>query len=210
LARAGFHVLRFDYLGTGDSSGEVEDASVAQWIADINRAVEELSRSFDMHDISLIGLRLGATLAAHAAAEGGRVSRLVLWEPVIDGREYVTMQLALHRAWLEEEARYGRKAESANDELLGCRLTERLRRDLEKLSLNSLENPPAPNVYLLSQGHSHDYELLTERLRARGAQIHLDCVDGPRVWSMTPSMEESSVPNAAIQAIVSWLSGACR
>jgi uncharacterized protein len=210
FSRAGFHVLRFDYLGTGDSSADIEDASIPQWIADIVTAVHELRSSHALREVSLIGLRLGATLAALAAVECQRVDRLVLWEPVTDGQEYVATQRALHRAWVDEEVRDGREALLADDELLGYRLTDRLRRDLENVSLWSLSRVPAPYIYVLSQKPSHEYERFAEQLRAKGARVDTDCVDGPTIWSKTPSMDEALVPNGVLQAIVTRLAGASR
>ena len=64
LERAGMHTLRFDYLGTGDSAGDVEQASPAQWVADVKAAVEEIQGRLPASSVTLVGLRLGATLAA--------------------------------------------------------------------------------------------------------------------------------------------------
>lgn len=210
LARAGFHVLRFDYLGTGDSQGDDDDASITQWIADVNAAVLELRGSLGLREVSLIGLRLGATLAALAAARFQQADRLVLWEPVIVGREYVSTQLALHRAWVDEEMRDGRQAQSADDELLGYRLTEGLRHDLENVNLGSLAKVPAPYVYVVNQNTSHESECLAKLLREKGGQVELARVEGPTIWSRTPSMDEALVSNGAIQAIVTWLAGTSR
>jgi pimeloyl-ACP methyl ester carboxylesterase len=210
LARAGFHVLRFDYMGTGDSAGELEDASIAQWVSDVVTAVHELRNSCQVREVSLVGLRLGATLAAQAAAECQCVDRLVLWEPVIDGAEYVAAQRALHREWVDDEARDGRRAHEAEDELLGYRLTGRLRQELESMSLWSLARAPAPDLHLLSQKPSVEHERLSERLRATGARVQTDCVEGPMIWSRTPAMDEPRVPNAVVQAIVARLAGASR
>jgi len=210
LARAGFHVLRFDYLGTGDSSGDIEEVSLPQWIDNVVTAVQELRRSRELSEVSLVGLRLGAALAVLAAAECRHVDRLVLWEPVTDGREYIATQRALHEAWIDEEMRDGREAPSTDDDLLGCRLTDRLRRDLENVSLWSLAKVPAPYIYVLSQKPSHEYERFAEQLRAKGAQVDTGCVDGPTIWSKTPSMDEALVPNGALQAIVTRLAGGSR
>ena len=38
MARRGFHVLRFDWFGTGDSAGRVEDAKIERWVADARSA----------------------------------------------------------------------------------------------------------------------------------------------------------------------------
>jgi len=210
LARAGFRVLRFDYLGTGDSSGDIDDASVSQWVADVITAVHELRSSGDLREVSLVGLRLGATLAALAAAECQTVDRVVLWEPVIDGREYVKAQRALHRAWVDDEARNGRAAPETDEDLLGYRLTGRLRQDLESVSLWSLAKAPAPYVHVVSQNPSPEHDRLSEWLRAKGAQVEMDCIEGPTVWSRTPAMDEPRVPSGVVQAIVTRLAGAPR
>ena len=210
LARAGFHVLRFDYLGTGDSSGDVEDASIPQWIADVRTAVQELRGSLALREVSLVGLRLGATLAALAAAECQCVDRIVLWEPVVEGSEYLAAQQALHREWLDEALRDGQNARSADDDLLGYQLGDRLRQDFGTLSLWSLHRAPSRSVYLLSKGSLQEYDRLVEKLRECGARVEADRVEGPAVWSRTPSMDESSVPTRALQSIVNWLASASR
>jgi pimeloyl-ACP methyl ester carboxylesterase len=210
LARAGVQVLRFDYLGTGDSAGDVEDASVPEWIDNIGAALHELRSRHELREVSLVGLRLGATLAALAAAGCQTVDRVVLWEPVVDGGEYLRTLRALHRSWLEEESRAGRAALSADDDALGYRLTERLRSDFERLSLLSLQKAPAPYVSIISQTPSSAHDLLAERLRGLGAGVDTDCVEGPTIWSRTPAMDQALVSSGVVQAIVARLTGVPR
>src|SRR5438552_9261972 len=69
LAGAGFAVLRFDWHGTGDSAGDDhQPEQVASWLGNLNLAVEELKRRSGVARPRLLGLRVGATLAAHVAA----------------------------------------------------------------------------------------------------------------------------------------------
>jgi pimeloyl-ACP methyl ester carboxylesterase len=84
LSAAGFHSLRFDYFGTGDSSGETEEADLAGWEGDIGAAVDELRDMTGAAQVTLIGLRLGATLAARFAAQNANaIDAVVLWDPVL-------------------------------------------------------------------------------------------------------------------------------
>ncbi len=87
LAKDGYDVLRFDYYGTGDSSGECTDGTIEQWQQDIGTAIEELKDVSEVNEVSLVGLRLGGTLAAKVA-QAEQVSKLILWEPVTNGVEY--------------------------------------------------------------------------------------------------------------------------
>ncbi|HEY6432915.1 MAG TPA: alpha/beta fold hydrolase, partial [Acetobacteraceae bacterium] len=89
LSAAGYHVLRFDYYGTGDSAGEMTDATLCDWISDIKIAVDELRSMTNSNRITLIGLRLGATLAAMAVATLNEIDALVLWDPVVFGPDYL-------------------------------------------------------------------------------------------------------------------------
>ena len=89
LARRGDPVLRFDFMGNGDSEGKFEDADVELWLSDIGRALQTLKEKVPgVRSVGLIGLRLGATLAA-LAADRIDVSRLILWDPIIDGNQYM-------------------------------------------------------------------------------------------------------------------------
>lgn len=102
LLQEGYHVLRFDYSCQGDSWGAFEEATVEQWVADVKTAAEELADTSGVQKISAIGLRLGATLALEAARQGA-LHRLLLWDPVLDGRSYVgqlrTMQQRMRTIW---------------------------------------------------------------------------------------------------------------
>jgi pimeloyl-ACP methyl ester carboxylesterase len=89
LTRAGLHVFRFDYYGTGDSAGASDAGSLAQWLDDVALAAAELQDVAGVTRISLVGLRLGATLAALACRGGLRARELVLWEPVVNGAAYL-------------------------------------------------------------------------------------------------------------------------
>ena len=210
LSRAGFHVLRFDYMGTGDSWGDTEDGSIGQWTEDTVAAIRELRTSCDVGQVAVVGLRLGATVAALAAAECGGVDQLVAWAPVYEGREYLAALRAQHQRWLKDEKRSGRARLAADDDLLGYRLTPSMTSDLESLNLLSLSKLPAPSVYVVNQEPSADRPEFTTWLRARGASVDADLVEGPTIWSRTPSMPEASVPNRSLQMIVNWIAGASR
>ena len=87
LAAEGFDVLRFDYHGTGDSPGTDADPDrVDAWRASIVAAAGELRRLSGVRAISLVGLRLGASLAAEVACTRLGVESVVLWAPCVSGR----------------------------------------------------------------------------------------------------------------------------
>jgi alpha/beta superfamily hydrolase len=80
--------LFFGYRGTADSSGDFAQATLAAWRDDIRAACAEAQRRAPKVPLGLIGLRIGASLAAQLANEVG-ASRLVLIEPLLNGRSYV-------------------------------------------------------------------------------------------------------------------------
>ena len=101
-ASLGIPVLRFDYLGTGNS--EEIDASADQieiWARDVVNAVAELRRRTDVTRVCLLGFRLGALLSA-LAARRCQVDALALVAPVLSGPKYLrearTAQLAAEAA----------------------------------------------------------------------------------------------------------------
>jgi exosortase A-associated hydrolase 2 len=206
LARVGFHVFRFDYFGTGDSAGDVDQASLQRWIADVIAAVDETRSSLGHSSVSLVGLRLGASLAVMAATECRDVDRLVLWQPVIQGSEYVADLQASHLKWLQNRSRVWSRVRllPAEDELLGSRVTQSLRRDLERINLWSLATRPARHVLVVSQDEGSEYVRLAEHLQKLGPSVEVKRVEDQRIWSMRPDMQWGLVPNHVLRTIISW------
>ena len=87
-----FAVVRLDYDGQGDSGGlSTDPGRVDAWQSSIATAVAEL-RELGATRTVLIGLRLGAVLAA-SAMHG--TDALVLWDPARSGRTFLREQRAL-------------------------------------------------------------------------------------------------------------------
>lgn len=87
LADQGIHVLRFDYFGTGESWGLLEEASIDRWTRDVRTAVEEGMDLCGADEVILVGVRFGGTLAAQVVEPG--VVAHVLWDPPLSGTEYL-------------------------------------------------------------------------------------------------------------------------
>jgi alpha-beta hydrolase superfamily lysophospholipase len=84
LSLSGYHTLRFDYFGTGDSAGDEGETDFGELTADVQTAIEALKDIAGTPKVALIGLRLGANVAANAALSSPtEVEALVLWDPIL-------------------------------------------------------------------------------------------------------------------------------
>lgn len=98
LTRSGYAVFRFDYSGTGDSSGEFSQVTWENWKTDLRMALHEFKAVSGVRKVSLVGLRLGAALAAEVCAEGpmSPIQELILWDPVVKGADYLAQLKKIH------------------------------------------------------------------------------------------------------------------
>jgi dienelactone hydrolase len=95
LVGAGWAALRIDYAATGDSAGTWTDPDlVAEWLGSVRVAIDHV-RSLGVPRVAVVGLRLGATLAAAELSRGGPVDDFVMWDPCATGRAFLREQSAL-------------------------------------------------------------------------------------------------------------------
>ena len=85
---------RQDLHGCGDSSGDFGDASWAGWVDDVKRACDWLQQRFDL-PLWLWGLRTGCLVAVEVANQIGSPARLLLWQPVVSGKQFLQQFLRL-------------------------------------------------------------------------------------------------------------------
>lgn len=177
LAIDGFHVLRFDYNGTGDSSGDREQATVERWQEDVATACKELSDISGISTVSIVGVRLGATLAAMANVAGTPADHLVMWDPIVSGATHLR-QLEQMQSQMEFER--GRRITPAmrGDELLGFPYPPARKRDLRAIDLTTIPWRATPTT-LIATSHSGEFEELAAHV---GSAMRLDHVTEDAAW----------------------------
>ena len=196
LSGAGIHTLRFDFFGTGDSAGDMVDADLACWEADIELAMEELRDIVGSARVTLIGLRLGATLAARVAALRPKdVDSLVLWDPILSGPDYLASLRAA-------------SAPAASDRPLaihGFPLTARMHRDLRAIAFRPPLAPPGTRGLTLVTGRSAARPAPAEPSREKAERSDvIEFMTAVCPWIEDPD-NVGAVPVGVMQRIVEWL-----
>jgi uncharacterized protein len=212
LERAGFPTLRFDYSGTGDSQGEGADATIEAWLGDIAAAAARLREASGAARIAIAGLRLGATLAAMAAARGDvRPRHLVLWDPVVDGAAYLRELADQHRAYMREEMGPGRAdrlrtrdggapgARGTPVEALGTPISDALAAELAAIDLAAGAAPAAEQTTVLTTRTTPELERLRPRLPASARWLAMN--ESP-AWNSDAALNAMTVPMDIVRAIV--------
>jgi uncharacterized protein len=106
LARLGFPVLRFDYFGCGDSWADDLDVTIPTCLDSLSRAVARVRERSGCERVVVIGLRFGGTIAAMSAvASPALFHECVLWDPVLDGKEYLDQLQRELRDTVEQHVR---------------------------------------------------------------------------------------------------------
>ena len=200
LANAGLHVLRFDYRGTGDSSGSIGAEQIDCWVEDINLAAREICEIAATQDLAVCGLRAGALLAALAISQGAtHPRRLVLWDPVVRGKSYLEDLRSMHVRKIG-----GRPDDS--DELLGMRYPGDLRGVLESLDLAALiARVRADEFALVTSAERADYTDLANAARARWPQARSLYVEDPVDWRSIRGIDDARMTGPIIRAVAEAL-----
>ena len=208
LADAGLPVLRFDYYGCGDSSGEAEQGSITRWVEDVSTAASELRTRSGMSRVCVVGLRLGATLAAFAGSRQEYFDSLVLWEPVINGRSHLEELAALHKDMLRFRPKPKRsKRSGAYIEMLGFSWSRLLHAQMVELDLTKIAERPAARVMIMRTAQADRESGLKERLVQNQTWVEQQTLEAPEIWLPTPD-GSLLVPAQALRTVVSWVSTA--
>lgn len=196
LESAGVAVLRFDYRGTGDSAGSVEDiAEVSLWVEDVSVALAHL-RSTGIARVALVGMRLGALFAGAVAAQQGDVDGLVLWDPCDSGRRYLREQRLLGATGAVATP----QRSDDRVEILGVELSKTLADSLAELQLLEGDEELPPQVLVLLRPGGAVRPEVAARLAAStqwGTAVGQDRLFDVDVWH--PFVAEST-----IEQIVEW------
>ncbi|MDX9740788.1 MAG: hydrolase 2, exosortase A system-associated [Gammaproteobacteria bacterium] len=98
FAELGYAVLVPDQFGCGDSAGDFGDARWELWLADLSRQAAWLQERYQAR-VTLWGLRTGCLLLSELSRRQTLdIERMLWWQPVIDGEQYLVQFLRLRMA----------------------------------------------------------------------------------------------------------------
>lgn len=199
FAAAGYSCLLLDLYGTGDSEGELAQASWSAWHEDARAAVAWCRGRQDL-PVFLWGLRLGASLALDVIAATPRdFAGAILWQPVTTGKTFFTQVLRARIAYLSgaglppetsDEIR-ARLAQGEQVEVAGYLLGGALAADIDAFKLDSLQGLDGVNVHWLQQtsraaeGPSGAVQKVVQRLEEGGARVQVSLFQAPQLWQLS-------------------------
>lgn len=149
-AADGVTSLRFDYAGCGNSCGDdFEPGRLRAWVQSVHEAVELLKQIAGLDHVCLLGLRLGAAVAALAAVERTDVRGFIAIAPVVGGRAYLRELRALDAVKRQVRTH----AESGGDllESAGFLMTDETSRSVASVDLHALPRAPADRVLIVER-----------------------------------------------------------
>jgi len=204
LARRGFPVLRFDYFGTGDSAGETEEGRPSLWVEDVKEAARELLDVSGAYALSAVGLRLGASLAARASADGLALEDLVLWEPVVSGGAYVD-ELRAIGARKYAELLFPPDQSPGSGQLLGYAFPAEVEAETRAVDLASACPRPGRRVVMAISEERPEYLALRSRLEEEAGRGGAAVAWIHRAEEAGESLDGALLSNAILTAIADAL-----
>jgi pimeloyl-ACP methyl ester carboxylesterase len=204
LAGAGFPTLRFDYDGTGDSSGgDADPERVLAWLGSIDAGVHAL-RGRGAKRIALVGVRFGALLAAEYAKRNP-VEALVLVSPPATGRAYLRELRAFQAMRSPWGPALSNGQNGLGEEAVGYQLATETASQLEMTSIVG-DAMPARRVLIAARDDVEGREQkLVDQLARLGSEVTLTRTAGYAAM-MTEDPVKSVVPDLLWSEVARWLS----
>lgn len=203
LAEQGFHVLRFDWFGVGDSAGELVQASIERWRTDALLAAEELRDATGHKRVSALGVRFGAAIAMLVAREA-ELDTLVLWDPVCDGDAYLRLLRSLHQRALHDEKRFWagsarERARTGEQVLVGQRFSDGLCDDIAKVTPERLKDAAGARLVCVRSGRGSAGAEGEIAPWARSVEQHTSSTDA--AWEDPHKVDELFLPGEATTVV---------
>ncbi len=203
LSEQGYHVLRFDYYATGDSSGDSEEISVQQCQEDIALACDEIKTTSATRKVTVIGFRFGAMLAA-LVAQNYKFNHLIMWDAVFDGDVYLQDLIHMHRDMLHDPNRFDldfvSSDENTND-LIGHYFLQPFREEIRRCKMLEIEKIKTRKIDILHYQNSYykqDMSLVSSFL----SKANLHAIEASLEWANADKLESRILPDSSIQKII--------
>ena len=200
LASRGFAVLRFDYLGLGDSAyAQGRDDAVANWVASVGHALDYLTL-IGAQSATAIGIRAGCLILDEYLGQSHIVDRVVYLDPYGTGRRYLREHRTLFRLSVGADA-----ATPGEVSIIGGRLSVHAAAEFAALRMgaNPVSAHGVDNVLLVGRPAETDKHV-TALASAEGVD---SIIAGGLPECAAPTPTPLPIPFTAVDSIIDWIDG---
>ena len=200
LASRGFGVLRFDYLGLGDSAyAQVRDDAVANWVASVGHALDYLTL-IGAESVTAIGIRAGCLILNEYLAQSHTVNRVVYLDPYGTGTRYLREHTTLFRLSIGEDA-----TTPGEVSIIGGRLSDHAAAEFAALRIgaNPVSAHGVDKVLLVGRPAETD-KGVTALASAEGVD---SIITGGLPDCARPRDLLFPIPFTAVDSIIEWIDG---
>ncbi|MFM0555971.1 alpha/beta fold hydrolase [Paraburkholderia sediminicola] len=204
LAARGAPVLRFDYLGTGDSADCGNYLCPTAWADEVGEAIDFLKSNTGVERVCLAGFRLGATVATWAAHKR-QIESIAMLAPVRSPRLFLREMDILNRTWRETagaDESHDQTPPDARD-IFGHRFSARALEAIGNLDLCSGQ-APAPRILIAHSGLRDGSQELGVHFEANGACV--ESIDFDNYAQVLQTAWLSELPASMLDKVADWLS----
>ncbi|MGX5172741.1 serine aminopeptidase domain-containing protein [Aliikangiella sp. IMCC44653] len=205
FASQNFASLRLDYNGTGDSFSDLLQADrVTTFIDNIQQAVDCLKTNLGVTQIALIGLRLGATLAAELATKLS-IEHLILWAPCVKGKAYVR-ELQIAQKLASHQQKPNEKADFIDSG--GFILSQQTADDISQLNLLKMAQLKSQSVLIVDREEAPSAQKLSSHI-SQLLPGKVTCLRSRGFNEMMAEPQNTQIPYQTIDSIQGWLKQHC-
>lgn len=211
LARVGIATLRFDYHATGDSPGDDLAGDITGWVDDTRAALRELVTRTGARRVICVGARLGAVMAVRASAGFAELRRIVLWDPIVNGPDYLELLRVKHVEALESSFSVADpvwRAQLVGDpnaftgEAMGFAISPALRQQIRQLGPHGLALPPGVPVHVIARDTDATVQSWTATFAPRGIALQSWPLADSFDWTVEEDRNSPLVPPPAMAAMM--------
>jgi len=203
LAKMGNHVFRFDYSSTGDSFGDTDEANYDQWQDDIALAADELRELSGISNVSIVGLRFGATLACTSKLK--RIKKMVLWDPIISGCSYLKTLTNMNKAMLTDSDRFPSPRNEVLTEnfanIIGFRIPQTLIKPINNAEILSQDLNDVMSISVVTSTDDEVVKQFATNLQETHGNSNYMSINTAGNWCELSKMDETLIPKEILEYI---------
>lgn len=204
LARRGVSTLRFDLSGSGNSS-DADGLSLSLWSEDTRAAMAELTARSGCEQIAVVGVRLGAAIAASVETQ---VEQMIFWDPVFDGGGYLAELDQLHQVVTQSPLYVDpsrRSPVAAPTERAGYWMPDTLRQSMHNFSLADPVPLRASRALWLNAESTGCHQGFTKFQQSTDADCLYRELNMPCYWRCVEQLENMLMGQPAAREILSFI-----